>query len=94
MGKKEHCRFLRDVEYKPHTVVITPKRGQILIMDQNILHEGISPTKGTKYVLRTDIIYERFISLHQKLKKFEKSYVNQEEPWERLFESSCKNYAD
>merc|ERR1712218_94048 len=35
MGKKEHCRFLRGIEDKPHNVVIDPVIGMICIMDQN-----------------------------------------------------------
>lgn len=96
IGVKEHCRFLRGSESKPHQVVVDPKVGRVLINDQNLLHEGMAPTKGTKYVLRTDIIHERFFPYHEKVLKTlsEKDLMDREEPWERLFETSCKNYAD
>jgi hypothetical protein len=96
IGMKEHCRFLRASEHKPHQVVVNPKIGMALVNDQNLLHEGMAPTKGTKYVLRTDIVHERHMQLHDKLLKSlpENYFETREEPWERLFETSCKNYAD
>jgi len=105
-GKKEHCRFLRDTEYKPHNVIIEPELGKICIMDQNILHEGLAPTKGVKYILRTDIIHERHMPKNKKLEKFNngkgrkmnkkqaEKELNKVCEWEKLFETSCKNYAD
>lgn len=88
-----HCRFLRAEEKqgrkKDHQVVITPKTGTMVIQDQNILHEGLPTTKGTKYILRSDIIHEREVIR----KKGVTSNVK-DENWERLFETSCKNYAD
>jgi hypothetical protein len=96
IGKKEHCRFLRGSENKPHQVVVTPVTGMVLINDQNLLHEGMAPTKGTKYVLRTDIVYERELPMHAKILKTLPSdyFKEREEEWEKLFETSCKNYAD
>lgn len=96
IGKKEHCRFLRGSENKPHQVVVSPKTGMALINDQNLLHEGLPPTKGTKYILRTDVVYEREMPIHEKvLKTLPNDYFKErEEEWEKLFETSCKNYAD
>lgn len=89
-----HCRFLRNVEKqcskKDHQVLIKPKSGMCVIQDQNILHEGLPTTKGIKYLLRTDIIHEKEIIRNTKV-KIEKN-INKD--WERLFETSCKNYAD
>lgn len=95
-GKKEHCRFLRDIENKPHQVVIEPKTGRMLISDQNLLHEGIPPSTGIKYVLRTDIVHEREMVIHPKVRDTltEKDLADREGEWERIFETSCKNYAD
>lgn len=95
-GVKEHCRFLRSSENKPHQIVINPKVGRALVNDQNLLHEGMTPTKGIKYVLRTDIVHERNFPIHEKVLKTmsEKDLADQEGSWERLFETSCKNYAD
>jgi len=90
-----HCRFLRDVEKqctkKDHQVLISPQTGKCVIQDQNILHEGLPTTKGVKYLLRTDIIHERKIIRNEKITSVEKDFVGE---WERLFETSCKNYAD
>ena len=91
-----HCRFLRNVEKqqskKEHQVIITPKTGLGVIQDQNILHEALPPTKGIKYILRTDIICEREVIRDKRVQiDLSKNKINE---WERLFESSCKNYAD
>jgi hypothetical protein len=90
-----HCRFLRNMEKqlpkKNHQVSITPKIGMCVVQDQNILHEGIPTTKGTKYILRTDIIHQKGIIRHNKVSNSDK---NKSGEWERLFETSCKNYAD
>lgn len=96
IGTKEHCRFLRSFEVKPHQILVEPKNGMALVNDQNLLHEGMAQIKGTKYVLKTDIVHEREFSVHDKLlKMLPEDYFNtREEPWERLFETSCKNYAD
>jgi len=37
---------------------IKPKTGMLLIFDHKILHAGSSVTSGTKYVLRTDVMYK------------------------------------
>lgn len=90
IGHKEHCRFLRKNLVKHHDVVITPIQGMVLINDQCLLHEGLPPRKGCKYVLRTDIVHEREIPLHSKLDV----KITHTGKWETLFETSCKNYAD
>jgi hypothetical protein len=88
-----HCRFRRAEEKqgnkKNHQVVITPKTGLMVVQDQNILHEGLPPIKGTKYILRTDIIHER-----EAIRSLGVVNNAKDGTWERLFESSCKNYAD
>ena len=90
-----HCRFLRDIEKqqskKDHQILISPKQGMCVIQDQNILHEGLPP-KGTKYLLRTDIIHER--KIERRVKVGDSSKKDGVGEWERLFETSCKNYAD
>lgn len=96
IGKKEHCRFLRGIENKPHQIVISPKKGTAVINDQNLLHEGMAPTSGIKYVIRTDIIHEREIEISDRIRKYmkEEDFNDREGEWERIFETSCKNYAD
>jgi 2-oxoglutarate-Fe(II)-dependent oxygenase superfamily protein len=39
--------------------VITPKRGMALFFLHELLHEGRAVTVGTKYVMRTDVMYGR-----------------------------------
>jgi predicted 2-oxoglutarate/Fe(II)-dependent dioxygenase YbiX len=39
--------------------VITPKRGMALFFLHELLHEGRPVTAGTKYVMRTDVMYGR-----------------------------------
>jgi len=39
--------------------VITPKRGMALVFLHELLHEGRPVSAGTKYVMRTDVMYGR-----------------------------------
>lgn len=91
-----HCRFRKGADdssskQKLHQIVITPQTGKAILQYQNILHEGISPKKGDKYILRTDVIHTQRIVRPDKLKVKSKPNVGE---WERVFEASCKNYAD
>ena len=36
---------------------VRPERGKALVFDHTILHEGVAADEGTKYVLRTDVMY-------------------------------------
>ncbi|WP_166831874.1 prolyl hydroxylase family protein [Thalassoroseus pseudoceratinae] len=36
---------------------IKPEAGKALVFDHGLLHEGVAVTEGTKYVLRTDVMY-------------------------------------
>lgn len=40
---------------------IKPQKGQMLVFDHNQLHEGSEVTSGTKYVLRTDVMYRAVV---------------------------------
>jgi prolyl 4-hydroxylase len=91
---KQHCRFLRDIELKVPTVVVTPQKGSGLVSLHTILHEGSAVEDGLKYVVRTDIVFERLIPAHPKLEKFQEKKQDSIEPWERIFEPSCKEYHD
>jgi len=104
---KQHCRFLRDVENKVPTFIIKPKTGRALVNIHNVLHEGSSVTRGTKYVVRTDILFEKRLELNPKLEKFAviSTAKNQAKKsdrdsivfvgeWEKMFEPSCKAYHD
>jgi len=92
--EKQHCRFLRDIENKIPTVVVKPQEGSALVNIHSILHEGSSVTSGTKYVVRTDILYQRIIPQNQKLAKFENNLIPTITEWEKIFEPSCKMYHD
>ena len=46
-------RFIGGTRY----LDVTPKTGSVLIFDHNIFHEGCKLVKGTKYVVRSDIMY-------------------------------------
>jgi hypothetical protein len=96
---KQHCRFLRDIENKQAVHIIQPKQGMALINIHNILHEGSRVQSGTKYVLRTDIIYQKPIESHPKLEKYAQQNGNNKSgviigDWEKHFEPSCKMYHD
>lgn len=43
--------------YPQDFIYIKPKKGDVLIFDHNIWHEGKPVTSGQKYVLRTDMFY-------------------------------------
>ena len=47
--------------YGPKATVrfrVRPERGKALVFEHRILHEGVPVEEGSKYVLRTDIMYE------------------------------------
>lgn len=92
-GVKGHCRFLRDKDWIEPDLRITPKTGAALINDHMAQHEGQAPQKGTKYILRTDIVHEREVSKNQLHNvKFEKGETLSE--WERHYEPSCLHYTE
>lgn len=39
--------------------IVTPKTGDALCFEHSLMHEGRAVTSGTKYVLRTDVIYKQ-----------------------------------
>jgi len=103
---RQHCRFLRDIEIKEPVVTVTPRTGTAVVNVHNILHEGSAPTSGVKYVLRTDILYQKRALQHPKLiehslgatarsnnkaKKEKRILVGE---WSKIFEPSCKMYHD
>lgn len=91
-----HCRFSRDIDLKSgkkqHDHIIIPTKGKCVIQDQNLLHEGMPVIKGTKYILRCDVIYEKYYIPHKKL---EEEYLKPiENKWEFVSEPSCFNYTE
>ena len=38
-------------------VAVRPEAGKALVFEHTILHEGVAAEDGTKYVLRTDVMY-------------------------------------
>ena len=46
-------RFMEQVEE-----VVVPRPGRAAIFQHKIRHEGCTVTRGCKYALRTDVIYE------------------------------------
>lgn len=47
------------VFYTDPTFIFRPLIGSCIIFNHNTLHEGRPVTKGTKYIIRTDIVFER-----------------------------------
>jgi predicted 2-oxoglutarate/Fe(II)-dependent dioxygenase YbiX len=43
---------------KTNTLVVKPTEGMMLIFDHEIMHEGMHVVNGTKYNIRTDILFE------------------------------------
>jgi hypothetical protein len=48
--------------YKKHS--IQPKIGKCVVFSHSLLHSGEPLTKGVKYILRTDVIFEKKLSLN------------------------------
>jgi prolyl 4-hydroxylase len=91
-----HCRYKKGSDdssskQKLHQIRITPQTGKAVLQYQDIMHEGIAPRKGDKYILRTDVIHTQKIVRPAKLKSTPKPHIGE---WERVFEASCKNYAE
>ena len=38
---------------------VEPQTGQALVFEHRLRHQGAEVTRGTKYVLRSDIMFER-----------------------------------
>jgi hypothetical protein len=49
--------------YPLPTIEISPKQGLGLIFNHDVVHEGEQVTFGVKYILRTDIMFERVENL-------------------------------
>lgn len=49
--KGGETKFLRSI--------VEPKRGSLLLFKHELVHEGCTVQEGTKYVLRTDVMYQR-----------------------------------
>lgn len=44
-------------EFPDQGISIAPKTGSVLLFQHMVLHEGVTVTAGTKYVLRTDVLF-------------------------------------
>ena len=58
-----HLDSSRGIYCSPEDKVYTQlkaRRGDLLIFDHKILHEGKQVTEGVKYIMRSDVMYERF----------------------------------
>jgi hypothetical protein len=51
-------KFLENTNYEI-TESYTPKRGSALVFSGDVLHEGEIITKGVKYIIRTEILFEK-----------------------------------
>lgn len=91
-GIKSHCRFIRDIEFTDADLIIKPETGKAVIHDHMVQHEGEPPTKSTKYILRTDVMHEKKVSINKVEEKFKKGQIYGE--WHRHFEPSCFNYTE
>ena len=91
-GTTGHCRFIRDIEFTGHDLEVKPKTGMALVNDHMVQHEGESPDKGVKYILRTDIVHEKEIEKRSVNYKFKKKQMLSE--WERHYEPSCLHYSE
>ena len=49
-------RYIED----SNQVAVVPKAGRVLVFQHDILHEGSTLVSGTKYAMRTDVMYKCF----------------------------------
>lgn len=55
-----HTRFFASrAEDAPITLQIAPRAGTLIVFDHSLWHDGEALSRGTKYVLRSDIMYRR-----------------------------------
>ncbi len=45
-------------EFPDHGITVVPKTGSVLVFQHMVLHEGAQVSAGTKYVLRTDVLFQ------------------------------------
>ena len=48
-----------ETEFQPSGFRVIPKAGTVLVFQHDLLHQGAEVLNGTKYVLRTDVMYHR-----------------------------------
>ena len=48
-----------ETEFPELKKTITPQRGRALLFQHRVLHAALTPATGVKYVLRTDVLYQR-----------------------------------
>jgi predicted 2-oxoglutarate/Fe(II)-dependent dioxygenase YbiX len=54
-----HTRFFADQRAQSQWASLSPEAGSAIIFDHRAWHDGEAVTAGTKFVLRTDVLYER-----------------------------------
>ena len=75
------------------TMAVPPKKGALLVFEHDILHNGQEVTAGTKYILRTEVIFRR---THTVLVTKDYAYLREAEYLEmrRLYDASQKSSHD
>ena len=48
-----------ETRFHDYEVDVVPRTGMALLFQHRVLHEGCVVTTGTKYVLRSDVMYRR-----------------------------------
>jgi len=56
-GRERDCESESESENKAATVEYVPQAGGVVVFDHRILHEGARVEEGTKYAIRTDVMY-------------------------------------
>ncbi len=97
VGTTGHCRFIRDIEFTPADLRISPVTGTALIQDHMVQHEGEAPEargskSGVKYILKTAFLHEREVPKARVDMKIKKGECYSE--WQRHPEPSCQNYTE
>ena len=53
----QHSLLMSSLDGTSKDVGVTPKIGRVLVFQHDILHEGSVLVRGTKYTMRTDVMY-------------------------------------
>lgn len=48
-----------DLDLGTRVLSVRPRAGRVLVFEHDLRHQGAPVTEGTKYVLRTDVMYRR-----------------------------------
>ena len=88
-GQRQHGKEETDAPLMIGQLVTDERQQQ---EQQRLLHEGGAVLRGTKYIMRSDIVHERPVPAARVAEKFKKGQLFGE--WTRHYEPSCLHYTE